>query len=533
MRFATRITVLVTCLGSLAVPSLAGANATRVSRVTESEAKLAALAQPDVKAQRAANPGNHVDVELIVNRWRVQVWTASGSLVAEVFVAADSGRVVEKYTGYKAAWGMARGTPGAFGRDATAIWVWLPLLVLFLLPFIPRGAPGLRHADLVAIAALSVSIACFNRGWIDLSTPLLYPPMLWLLARMLWLGFRGPGSRPPDRILIPRRAMLLGIVFLVGFRVAFVIADGNVIDVGDASVVGAHLLTEGKPTYGHFPDRIERGDTYGPVTYEVYAPFSALFGGTTENRNAAPAKAAAIFLDLLALAALVLAAWRVRGPPLALFAGWFWVTCPFTLYVAMCAANDALPAALLALTLAAATVGRPAAGLLRGAASALGALSKMVSVVLLPVFARVKGSSGPPAAVAYSVGVLAAAALALLPFGFDVASIWHRTLGYQSGRGAPFSAWGLYSIPDPVRQAWLGFAVVVAVVAGVFPRRGEERTPERLAALAAGVLIAAELAAVYWFYTYIVWFLPAVAIAVLGGWREREISDPGPAATAA
>ena len=43
--------------------------------------------------------------------------------------------------------------------------------------------------------------------------------------------------------------------------------------------------------------------------------------------------------------------------------------------------------------------------------------------------------------------------------------------------------------------------------------------------LAAAVLIAAELSAVYWFYTYIVWFLPAIALAVLPDWTLR-VDEP-------
>jgi len=269
------------------------------------------------------------------------------------------------------------------------------------------------------------------------------------------------------------------------------------------------------------------------VTYEAYAPLAAALGGTTANDNAAPAKAAAIVFDLLALALLVLAAWRVRGPPLALLAGWFWVTCPFTLYVAMCAANDALPAALLGLTLAAVTIAAAKGGLARGVAVTLGALSKLVGIVLLPVFARVRGSSGPRAVAVWLVAVAVVVAAAMAPFGFDGGLIWQRTLGYQSGRGAPFSAWGLYGIPEIFRQVWSGVVILIALLAGVFPRHGAARTPERIAALAAGVLIAAELSAVYWFYTYIVWFLPAVALAILPGWRTGDLSEVEPGAAAA
>lgn len=492
--------------------------ATDLAKINESRATAIVLNLKDVARERKANPGSHTDAELQGDRWRIQLWTKSGSLVAEVFVSGRDGRVLEKYLGYHAAWGMARGTPGAFGRDVSALWVWLPLTALFLAPFIPRRRPGLAHADIAAIAALSVSIAFFNHGRISLSTPLMYPPMLWLLGRLLWRGFRGPSSRPPHTPLLSRRVMLLGTVFLIGFRIAFTAADGNVIDVGDASVVGGTLLADGKPLYGHFPQRIDRGDTYGPVTYEAYAPFAFVLDGTTENHNAVPAKVAAITFDLLALLLLTLVGWRYRGPPLAALAAWFWVTCPFTLYVAMCAANDALPAALLALALLAATLSGKRGGAARGAAVALMALSKMVGVLLIPLFLRVKRSGGAAVWVLYAAVLVATSAVVMIPFHGDPLSVVHRTLGYQTGRDAPFSAWGLYGLPHLARQVWVGCVIGLAALVAFVPRSAQSRTLPRVAALAGGVLIAAQLSAVYWFYTYIVWFLPAVAMAVLPDW---------------
>ena len=514
---------------------VAGAAPRPVAKINESRATAIVLGLSDVAKERKANPGSHTDAQLQGDRWRVQVWTKSGALVAEVFITDTDGRILEKYLGYQAAWGMARGTPGAFGHDASALWVWLPLLCLFLLPFFPRGRLSLGHVDILALAALSVSIAFFNHGRISFSTPLMYPPMIWLMGRLLWRGFRGSSPRAVHKPLLSRRVMLLGTVFLIGFRIAFVAADGNVIDVGDASVVGAKLLVDGKPLYGHFPNRIDRGDTYGPVTYEAYAPFAFLLDGTTENHNAVPAKVAAIFFDLLALLLLTVAGWRLRGPPLAALVAWFWVTCPFTLYVAMCAANDALPAALLALTLLAATFAGARGGALRGMAAALGGLSKMVGVLLLPLFSRVRGSSGWWPVVTYGLFGVLAVGVAMGPFHADPLAVVHRTLGYQTGRDAPFSAWGLYGLPHLARQIWVGLVIALCGLVAFVPVRSESRTVPRLAALAGGILIAAELSAVYWFYTYIEWFLPAFALAVLPDWvapASGAVQHEGPAQSA-
>ena len=52
--------------------------------------------------------------------------------------------------------------------------------------------------DLAAIAALGVSLAWFNAARIDLSVPLAYPPLLYLLGRMLWIGSEA-AARPARR----------------------------------------------------------------------------------------------------------------------------------------------------------------------------------------------------------------------------------------------------------------------------------------------------------------------------------------------
>ena len=52
---------------------------------------------------------------------------------------------------------------------------------------------------MVVVAGFGVSHYFFNRGEIGLSVPLAYPALLYLLARSLWLGFRGgDGLRPEE-----------------------------------------------------------------------------------------------------------------------------------------------------------------------------------------------------------------------------------------------------------------------------------------------------------------------------------------------
>ena len=90
---------------------------------------------------------------------------------------------------------MARGYPGAFGRHVNALYIWIPLCVLFFVPFFDWRKPlRLLHLDLLVLLSFSVSLAFFNHAHIYASTPLVYPPLVYLLVRMLLLA--RVGRRP-------------------------------------------------------------------------------------------------------------------------------------------------------------------------------------------------------------------------------------------------------------------------------------------------------------------------------------------------
>src|SRR3712207_6614032 len=114
---------------------------------------------------------------------------------------------------------MARGYEGAFGRKLNAPYVWIPLCLLFLAPFVdPRRPFRLVHLDLLALLAFGISHVYFNRAMIGVSVPLVYPVLGYLLVRLLLAGFRGRETR--DRLVpfVPAAWLLLALVFLVGFR---------------------------------------------------------------------------------------------------------------------------------------------------------------------------------------------------------------------------------------------------------------------------------------------------------------------------
>ena len=200
-----------------------------------------------------------------------------------------TGNVDESWTGYQVAWHMARGYPGAFGRMVNAPWIWLPLCGIFVLGLLDWRRPfRLAHLDLlVIVAGFGLSHYFFNRGNIGLSVPLAYPPLLYLLARALWLGFRrkqGSGLRPTMPIVV----LAVMTVVLIAGRTALNVLDSNVIDVGYSGVIGADRIADRKPIYDNFPSDDQSGDTYGPVAYYAYVPFEQAFPGAAPGTTCPP-----------------------------------------------------------------------------------------------------------------------------------------------------------------------------------------------------------------------------------------------------
>ncbi len=160
---------------------------------------------PKMRAVRAEYPGSFGDVYLKgPSRWQVSYFSKQGKEIGLVFLADYSGHVLEQWTGFQIAWTMARGYPGAFGRHVNALYIWIPMCLLFFVPFFDWRKPlRLLHLDLLVLLSFSVSLAFFDHAHIYASTPLVYPPLIYLLVRMLALarvGRRGKAvARCPTR----------------------------------------------------------------------------------------------------------------------------------------------------------------------------------------------------------------------------------------------------------------------------------------------------------------------------------------------
>jgi len=488
--------------------------------------------------------------------WTVHVWWGEAGEIATGTVADGSGRVTEAWTGPQVAWKMARGYPGAFGgKTLNRTAVWLGFCAVFLLGLVDWRRPlGVRTLDLLVLLSFSVSLWFFNRGDVFTSMPLVYPAFAYLLARMAWVGLRG---RTASRraVFWPVWLLAASTVFLAGFRIGLNLEGSNVIDVGFSGVVGAHRIVNGEMPYGHMPvqdgrkpcgpadatgeirERIqtngrcessnERGDTYGPVSYEAYVPGFLLLGWSGRWDSLPAAHFTSIALDLLAIIGLALVGRRFGGLPLAAGLAFAWAAYPFTQYASNSNTNDALPPLLLIWGFW--LVSSPSA---RGIFAALAGWTKFSALLVAPLWAgfpEALSPRRPRGPLLYGAGFAAGTLLAfwvllLEPDPLHAARVfWDRTLGWQLTRESPFSIWdwGQYhaaGIPDLrlVQLPLIAALLVAAVAAAFYPRR---RSPLQLAALTAALLIGFELVLTHWSYLYIPWFFPFAAFAVLAASR--------------
>jgi len=500
-------------------------------RLTAARVEQLAAATLAIKAELRKHP-NAIPYEYTKGpgQWQVS-WFSSGKHqveLAQVYIDDDSGAVTQVWTGFQVAWTMARGYPGAFGRRVNAWYVWVPMCLLFLAPFLPwrrtrvradgrrRRAWSLVHLDLLALVSLSLSLGLFNRGRIGLSTPLIYPPMLYLMVRLLALGAGRGRPREPLRLAVPVGWLAIGVIFLVGFRIGLNVVNSNVIDVGYAGVIGADKLVHGQSLYGGWPKDNANGDTYGPVAYYVYVPFRWIFGWSGSWDDLPAAHAAAIVFDLLTLFGLFWLGRRVRGPTLGVVLAYAWAAYPFTLWTLSSNTNDSLVSLLVVAALLAIT--SPAG---RGVTGALAGLTKFAPLGLAPLLLR--GVDPPPSrreVVRYVLMYGLTIVVVMLPVLLDdnLRAFWHDTIAYQAGRTSPFSIWGLYGGLGVEQRLFQGATVALALAVTVVPSR---RGVVQVAALAGAVIIALQLAASYWLYSYIVWFYAPLVVALFGSFPSE------------
>jgi hypothetical protein len=538
LRGVARRALLGALLAALVLPAVASAAGPKVPpsqshpprffRLSAERVITIANRAEKVRDERRSHPGlKPTAYTKGIGRWQVSYFERGKELV-QVLVDDRTGTIFEQWTGPQVAWTMARGYEGAFGRKVNAPYVWLPLCVLFVLPFVdPRRPFRLLHLDLLVLLAFGVSHVFFNRGEIGVSVPLAYPVLLYLVVRLALAGFRPRERQRPLVPLVPVSWLVVGAVFLMAFRVGLNVADSNVIDVGYAGVIGADRIVDGDPLYGRgFSDDVPRGDTYGPVNYLAYVPFEQALPWSGRWDDLPAARGAALAFDVLTALALLAIGRRLRpggeGRLLGAALAYAWVAYPYTAFVLESNSNDSLVALFLAGALLASTVVPARAGasaIARGVAVGLGAAAKFVPLVLAPLFADPAGTRRFRLAGLFALALGVVIVAAVLPFVPDggLRELYDRTVGSQLGRPSPFSVWGQEASLGWLQSGVKGATVALALAVAVVPR---QKSPRQLAALGAAVIIALQLGVTHWFYLYIVWFLPFVLVAVLGAYRQ-------------
>ena len=519
--------------------------------LTGDKAKAIFLAVPKVRGwlERYPTRGRTVDAEFVKpdRYWQVNVWWQPAGEIATGRVDDATSEVTEAFTGPQVAWGMARGSPGAFGgTKINSYSVWLSFCAAFLIGLFDWRRPfSLRNLDLIALLSFSVSLWFFNRGHIFASAPLAYPPFVYLIGRGLWIGITGRAA--PGRTRWPVWLLLAATAFGAGFRVTeFNVHNSNVIDVGYSGVIGAQRIVHGEWPYGHMPveeslkacgpkdqngeirERVQtngrcesanpRGDTYGPVAYESYIPAYLVFGWSGKWDDLPTAHATVIAFDLLCIIGLALLGLRFGGLAFGATLAFAWTAYPFTQYASSSNTNDMLLPAFLIWGFWLVT--SPWA---RGAFSALAGWTKFAALLVAPMWItyRMTREQIVRAAAGFGVATLAAFSIILLEpnIGHAIRVFWDRTVSWQLSRESPFSIWdwrqyhakGIPNLEIPQRffQALL---VAAALVFALMPRR---KTPLQLAALTGVLLLGFEFVLTHWSYLYIPWFFPFVAYATL------------------
>ena len=347
--------------------------------------------------------------------------------------------------------------------------------------------------------------------------------------------------------------MLLGAtIFLAGFRVGLNVERSNVIDVGYSGVIGAERIVKGQAPWGNFPvettapngkalkacgdadtsgeirDWIQtngrcesanpEGDTYGPVAYESYIPGYAILGWSGKWDDLPAAHFTSIAFDLLTLLGLFLVGLRFGGQRLGAVLAFAWAAYPFTQYVSNSNTNDALMPCFLVWGFW--LVSRPAA---RGVLAALSGWTKFASLARRAALAHV---SGPEAELALRARLRGRHARRLLHPAALARTRSTRRTSSGTGRSASRS-----DAPRRGRSGTGGSTTRAASptstssstscrgcssrersLLAFFPRR---KSPLQLAALTGVLLAGFELVVTYWLYTYIPWFYPFAAIALL------------------
>ena len=492
-------------------------------RLSAADAERIASRTPAVENLRAEHPGLRAVTYLSPLRlpegtfwhWDVIYSNPQGDQIVEVELHPIDGRILQVTKAPDIGWPLLLGLPGVLGGKLNAPYIWLPLCLVFLLPFFdPRRPFRVLHLDLVMLLGFGISQWFFTRGEPGVSVPLVYPFLAYAVGRALFAALSPRRRAGPLVPWASTRLLACGLIVLLALRIAFGLADSNTFDISTAGVVGADRIEHGLPLY---QDNQAHGDTYGPVNYLMYVPFELAKPyqpGTTGGDAARPAT---LFFDLLVALGLFVLGRRLRHGPAGTRMGvalaYAWAAFPYSALVIASNTNDAL-VPLFAIWALVVVASAPARGMLAG----LGSMAKFAPAAAAP--ALIAGRERLTLRAALIAGgawalVCAALILLFLPDG-GLREFWNTTIGFQLDRTSPLSLWVRASELDFLRPVFTALALVLIVGAAFVPRR---RRTGQLAALCAAALAAVQIPSNYWLYFYVIWFAPLLFVALFGEYR--------------
>ncbi len=398
------------------------------------------------------------------------------------------------------------------------------MLAAFMLATLRLPLRRIENLDAVALAAFVVPVVLLNERYLEWSVIAACVPLAYLAARCAAVALGGPQAHAAGGGFVyermPRSVRLSAVGGAAVALVLLAVPGGLVSDVAYASMAGATNLIDGALPYGNLaPGDLVHGDTYPLLAYLAYVPAALV----SPVRDGFDSLDAALYLAtafaLLAALALGLAVRRRGGDgarvALAMLAF------PPVMIAASSGSNDVVAAALVAAALA------------LGSTAVLSAAGwvKLAPLALVPLWIAAARDRGHALfeAVVVTAGL---AAMVLVLGGTAGFGDLLNALSFQAERGSLLSPWAMLGAGG----AQVVFqAAVVACIAGACVRAWTDRSlagdPRRMAALGAAILLAVQLAANHWSYTYLAWVFPLLAVALLAGERHAPVTVTGAQAT--
>jgi glycosyl transferase family 87 len=405
----------------------------------------------------------------------------------------------------------------------------------------------LRNLDVLASLSLIAGVVLFQHRYLNASLLEAAPGLVYLLVRCARRALGPPAERPGSTPLLSaitpgvdpvrRVRWLRGALIALGLVFVMVtVSSTDPVDVIYAVMEGATRLVHGVLPYGHMPPGIIHGDTYPILSYALYAPLALLSpvhslwdsvdGGLAVAALAAFAAAWAVF-RIRAGAGRRRARGRGRGrsaeaEEAGLRAALAWLAFPPLMISASTGTTDVLLAAMLAVAVL--LWRRPlwCNGVLAVAGWFKLAPFALLAVSLAPLRGRRLGSA------LVVIGAVSMVPLAILLAlgGLNGPSQMAHAVAYQFSRGSLQSVWSALGIE---RLQPLGQACVLGLIAAAVVKLRREpdlaRDRDRMAALAAAILIGLQLAADYWAFLYLVWVVPLALCALLADRTEAQSAD--------